>query len=112
MGQAQAGGTNGTKEAFVKARRLGIHKARVEYKESKRGIRRAKRGHEKQLSNRINENSKAFYTFIKSKRVDKERVVPFKDKEGNLFVEPEELGKYFVSVFTVEEDLVDDESGE
>eukprot|EP00061_Rhincodon_typus_P015388 g43029.t1 len=82
-------------------------------KELKQRIRRAKRGHEKSLANWIKENPKAFYTYAKSKRVTWERVGPFKDKEGNLCVEPDDVGEvlneYFVSVFTKEKELVEDD---
>jgi len=71
------------KEAFVKVRRLGTNEASVEYKESrkkgKQGVSRAKRGHENSLASRIKENPKALYTYIKSKRVARERVGPLKD---------------------------------
>ena len=53
------------------------------------------------MASRIKENPKAFYTYIKSKRVARERVGPLKDRGGNLCAEPEEMGKvlneYFVS---------------
>jgi len=72
------------KEAFVNARRLGTHEVSVDYKESrkklKQGVRRAKRGHEMSLASRIEENPKGFYTYIKSKRVARERVGPLKDR--------------------------------
>ena len=71
------------KEAFIKARRLGTHGASVEHKESrkklKQGVRRAKRGHKKSLGSRIKVNPKAFYTYIKNKRVG-----PLEDRGGNL----------------------------
>ena len=45
----------------------------MEYKENrkklKQGERRAKRGHEKSLASRIEENPKAFYTYIKRQGV-------------------------------------------
>ena len=67
------------------------------------------------MASRIKENPKAFYTYIKNKRVARERVGPLKDKGGNQCVEPKEMGEvlneYFASVFIKEKDLVDDESG-
>eukprot|EP00061_Rhincodon_typus_P005144 g24309.t1 len=70
-----------------------------------------KKGHEKLLANRIKENPKTFYTYIKSKRVARERTGPVKDKGGNLCVEPEEVGEvlneYFVSVFAKDKELVE-----
>ena len=68
------------------------------------------------MASRIKENPKAFYTYIKSKRVARERVGPLKGREGNLCVEPEEMGEllneYFASEFTKVKDWVDDETGE
>eukprot|EP00061_Rhincodon_typus_P009006 g32134.t1 len=50
---------------------------------------------------------------MKNKRVARERVGPLKDEEENLCVAPEEVGeildKYFVSVFTKEKELVEDD---
>ena len=74
------------KEAFVKAKRMGTHEASVEYKESrkklKQGVRRAKRGLEISLASRIKENPKAFYTYIKSKRVARKKVAHSRTGEG------------------------------
>jgi len=56
------------------------------------------------LASRIKEKPKAFYTYIKRKRVARERVGPLKDRGGNLCVKPEEiselLNEYFALVFT------------
>jgi len=45
------------------------------------------------LASRIKENTKAFYTYTRSKRVARERVGPLKDRGWNLCVEPEEMGE-------------------
>ena len=45
------------------------------------------------MANRIKENPKAFYSYVKSKRVARERVGPLKDSGGDLCMEPEEMGK-------------------
>eukprot|EP00061_Rhincodon_typus_P015194 g42732.t1 len=79
-------------------------------------IRRARRGHEIALANRIKENPKGFYKYIKDKRVTKDRIGPLKDQQGSLCVETEEMGEtpneYFASVFIVEKDMNDRERGE
>ena len=60
------------KEAYDRPRHLKTDKALEEYSESRRElkheIRRAKRGHEMSLANRVKENPKAFYAYIRSKR--------------------------------------------
>jgi len=77
-------------------------------------VRRVNRGHEKSLANRIKENPQEFYSYVKSKRVARERVDPLRDSGGNLCMKPEELGdilsEHFASVFTKEKYLVDEES--
>ncbi|MBB6725585.1 hypothetical protein [Proteus mirabilis] len=108
------------KEAYVRYRQDRSSESLEEYKESrsilKREIRRAKRGHEIALANRVKENPKGFYKYIKDKRVTRERIGPLKDQQGGLCVEPQEMGEilneYFASVFTVEKDMEDIECGE
>ncbi|PLS49478.1 hypothetical protein CYV29_15670, partial [Carnobacterium maltaromaticum] len=103
------------KEAYIRSRRLMKDEALKEYRECrtnlKRGIKRAKRGHEISLANRVKENPKAFYSYIRSKRVTRERIGPLKDKGGKLCVESEKMGEilneYFASVFTEERDMTD-----
>ena len=72
----------------------------------KREIRRTKRGYDMDLAGKIKENSKRFYSYIKSKRVARERIDPLKNQYGHLCVEPQEMGEifneYFSSVFTAE----------
>lgn len=57
------------------------------------GIERAKRDHEMSMVCRINEHPKAFYTYINKKRMARDRVGSFGDEGGNLWMEPEEVGK-------------------
>ena len=82
-------------EAYINFRKLKTDLALEEYKDSmkelKKGLRRAKRDHEMSLAGRIKENPKAFYAYIRRKRVAKERVGPLKDSGGNLCVEPDEV---------------------
>lgn len=53
-----------------------------------REIRRVNRGHEMTLADRVNENLKKFCMYIKSKRVTREIIGPFKVQNGHLSVEP------------------------
>eukprot|EP00061_Rhincodon_typus_P014988 g42407.t1 len=61
------------------------------------------------LASSIEGNAEAFYAHIRIKRVTRDRLSPLKDKEGNLCLEPEEVGKvlneYFTLVFTKERDM-------
>ena len=105
------------KEAYINFRKLKTDKALEEYKENrkelKQGLRRAKRGHEMSLAGWIKEIPKAFYAYIRGKRVAKERLGPLKDSGGNLCMQPDEVGEvlneYFASVFIKEKDVVDGE---
>ncbi|XP_072335049.1 multiple inositol polyphosphate phosphatase 1b isoform X1 [Scyliorhinus torazame] len=98
------------KETYVRLRKQGSDRALEGYKiarrELKKGIRRAKRGHEQSLAGRIKENPKAFYTYVRNMRMTRARVGPIKDSSGRLCIESEEIGevlnKYFSSVFTNE----------
>ena len=78
--------------------------------ELKRGVRRAKRGHEMLLAGRIKENPKAFYSYVRKKRVVREKIGPLRDIAGELCLEPKEIGEilneYFASVFTKEKDVL------
>jgi len=102
------------KEAHLRLRKQGSDRALESYKaarkELKNGLRRARRGHEKALADRIKENPKAFYSYIRGKRMARVRIGPIRDSEGNLCLESEEVGEvlneYFASVFTSERDLV------
>ncbi|XP_067904856.1 uncharacterized protein [Heterodontus francisci] len=102
------------KEAYLRLRKQGSDRAlegyKVARKELKNGLRRARRGHEKVLAGRIKENPKAFYTYVRNKRMTRVRVGPIRDSGGNLCLESEEVGEvlneYFASVFTSERDLV------
>ena len=96
------------KEAYVRMRLEGSGSAlesfRLARRELKRELRRAKRGHEKTLADRIKENPKAFYRYVKNRRLVRARLGPVTDSRGKLCVEPEEIGEalnqYFSSVFT------------
>ena len=102
------------REAYVRSRQLKTEGALEKYKESrkelKQGIRRAKRSHEMTLADRIKENPKAFYSYVRNKRVVREKVGPLRDKSGELCLEPKEVGEilneYFASVFTKERDVL------
>eukprot|EP00061_Rhincodon_typus_P012655 g38532.t1 len=64
------------------------------------------------LANRVKEDPKAFYTFIK-KRITRQKIGPLKDKGGNLSLEAENvdeiLNEYFALVFTQEKDMEESE---
>eukprot|EP00061_Rhincodon_typus_P001110 g13748.t1 len=61
---------------------------------------------EKTLAVRIKENPKAYYTYVRKKRIARVRVGPIRDSGGNMCAESEEIGEvlneYFASVFTSE----------
>eukprot|EP00061_Rhincodon_typus_P005637 g25399.t1 len=65
------------------------------------------------LARRVKENPKAFHRYIKNRRITREKVGPLKDKEGNLCLDAENVGKIlnenFASVFTQEKDMEDSE---
>ena len=61
------------------------------------------------MADRIKENPKAFYSYVRNKRVVREKVGPLRDKSGELCFEPkvgEILNEYFASVFTKERDVL------
>lgn len=72
-------------------------KALEEYKggrkEVKQEIRSAKRGHEISLASRGKENPNAFYTYIRSKRIAKERIGSLKHKGRHLCEEQEGVAR-------------------
>ena len=72
------------KEAYIRSRQLKTDEALEEYAESrkelKQGVRRAKRGHAMSLADRIKENLKAFYIYVRNKRVVRERIGPLRNK--------------------------------
>ena len=98
------------REAYVGMRKQGSDGSIEGYKlarsELKKGLRRARRGHEKSLAGRIKENPKAFYSYVRNKRMTRVRLGPVKDSSGNLCMESVEIGEvmneYFSSVFTKE----------
>jgi len=73
---------NKKKEAYVRYRQLGPSESLEEYRECrstlKMEIRRAKREHEIALVDKVKENPKRFYKYIKGKRVTRERIGPLK----------------------------------
>ncbi|XP_062891826.1 uncharacterized protein LOC134339340 [Mobula hypostoma] len=101
------------RRAYERLKKLGNDRDLEDYKASrkelKNEIRRARRDHEKALASRIKENPKAFYKYVKSKRIRRERTI--KCDSGKVYMEPEEtakvLNEYLASVFTTEEDLSD-----
>ena len=60
------------------------------------------------LAGRIRENPN--YSYVRNKRVVREKIGPFRDKGGELCLEPKGIGEilneYFASVFTKERDLL------
>eukprot|EP00061_Rhincodon_typus_P015276 g42864.t1 len=101
------------KKAYLKLRKQGSDRALEGYKIARRklknGLRRTRKGHEKSLAGSIKENPKAFYAYVRNKRMANVRVGPIRDSRGNLCAESEEvrevLNEYFSSVFTSERDL-------
>ena len=101
------------RKAYKRFRELGDDRDLDEYTACRKGlkkeIRRARRGHEKALAGKIKENPKAFYKYVKSKRMRCEGIGPIKCEGEKVCTEPEEiaevLNEYFTSVFTVEKDL-------
>ena len=65
---------------------------------------------EKKLAQYIKENSKSFYTYVRSKQTGKDAVRPLKNDDGDNIPPGQEtanaLNKFFASVFTVEEEEV------
>ncbi len=70
-------------------------------------IRKAKRKFEMNLADRIKEDPKTFYSYVRSKRISKESIGPLVNESGNITEDNHEMGrilnKYFASVFTVED---------
>ena len=48
---------------------------------------------EKALAGKSRENPKIFCKYINGKRITRERIGPIRDKGGNLWVEPEDIGR-------------------
>ncbi|XP_051897465.1 40S ribosomal protein S24 isoform X1 [Pristis pectinata] len=106
------------KVAYMRYKQQGSDRACEEYrvarKELKKGLRRARRGHEKALASRVKENPKAFFTYVKGRRMARVKVGPIKGKGGRMRLEAAEVGEvlneYFSLVFT-EEGVLDDVEG-
>ena len=80
-------------------------------------IRRAKKNFESKLANKIKVENKAFYAYVNSKRVCKEKLGPLMDATtGRLICESAEivniLNDYFASVFTNETEIEKFELGQ
>eukprot|EP00061_Rhincodon_typus_P002689 g18217.t1 len=101
------------KEAYLRLRNQGSDRAlegyKVARKKLKNGLRRARSGYEKALAGRIKENPKAFYAYVRDKRMARVKVGPIRDSRGNLCTESEEveevINEYFASVCTSERDV-------
>eukprot|EP00061_Rhincodon_typus_P001763 g15715.t1 len=82
------------KEAYLRLRKQGSDRVpegyKIPRKELKNGLRTGRRGHEKALAGRIKENPKAFYTYVRNKRMARVMVRPIRDSEGNSCLESEE----------------------
>eukprot|EP00061_Rhincodon_typus_P002481 g17687.t1 len=76
------------KEAYVRLKKQGsdstLEGYKVARKELKNALRRARRGYEKVLAGRIKESPKAFYTYVRNKRMARVRVGPIWDSRGNI----------------------------
>ncbi|XP_072133759.1 polymeric immunoglobulin receptor-like [Mobula birostris] len=76
------------RKAYERFKKLGnvrdLEDCKASKKELKNEIRRAKRSHEKALVSRIKENPKAFYKYVKNKRIRHERIGPIKCDSGNV----------------------------
>ena len=81
-----------------------------EYKQERNivtaSIRRAKFEYESSLADKIQSDSKSFYSYVKSKSKTKPTIGPLKDKNGVLTMDEKEIGdvlnNHFSSVFTKE----------
>ena len=76
-------------------------------KKVKEEIRSAKRKFEQLLASKIKEDSKTFYSYVRSKQQIKSQVGPLKDEVGNIITSDmeaaEALNEFFKEVFTVED---------
>ena len=70
-------------------------------------IRKSKRTVEKKLAGNINNYSKSFYAYVRSKQKVQDKVGPLENNRGNIisdgFQMAEVLNEYFSSVFTAED---------
>ena len=70
-------------------------------------IRQSKRSYEQKLACNINNDSKSFYAYVRSKQNVQDKVGPLEDSAGNIisqgFLMAEDLNGYFSSVFTKED---------
>ena len=70
-------------------------------------IRKSKRTFEKKMAGKINNYSKSFYAYVKSKQKVRDKVGPQENNRGNIISEAfqmaEVLNEYFSLVFTTED---------
>jgi len=108
------------RELYEMYRQQGTDQMLEEYKKCKkllkREIRRAKRRHEVALADRVKENPKGFYRYVRSKRIVRDKIGPLEDQSGRLCMEPKEMGEilngFFASVFTEETGMEATEIGQ
>ncbi|XP_059807923.1 uncharacterized protein LOC132382078 [Hypanus sabinus] len=101
------------RDVYNRYRQHGVKELLEDYKECKRNlkkeIRKAKRRYEVGLANKVKVNPKGFYSYIKSKRIVRDKIGPLENQGGQLCVEPKEMGAilndFFSSVFTKEKDI-------
>ena len=101
------------RDVYNRYRQHGVKELLEEYKECKRNlkkeIRKAKRRYEFGLANKVEVNPKGFYSYIKSKRIVRDKIGPLENQGGQLCGEPREMGEilndFFSSVFTKEKDI-------
>jgi ribonucleases P/MRP protein subunit RPP40 len=86
---------------------ISLDKYKSKLKKSRDINRIAKRNFEKKLSDNIKNDSKSFYSYIRSKQRTKDKVGPLKNSVGDVVTDDKEaanlLNNYFSSVFTIED---------
>ncbi|XP_059805904.1 uncharacterized protein LOC132380941 [Hypanus sabinus] len=98
------------KAAYMRFRKQRSDGSIEEYKVARKVLKKGLRsGHEKTLASRVKENPKAFFNYVKNKRMTGVKVGPIRDKSGKMCLEAVEvtevLNEYFSSVFTNEREL-------
>ena len=86
---------------------ISLDKYKSKLKKSRDINRIAKRNFEKKLSDNIKNDSKSFYSYVRSKQRTKDKVGPLKNSVGDVITDDKEaanlLNNYFSSVFTKED---------